>query len=122
MSTGESGLRIEDYLSHMLEAAHLAREYVQGMNKADFLQDRRTQQAVVLNLITIGEAAGRIVNECKEFATSHPEIPWSQMRGMRNRMAHGYFDIDLNIVWDTVQSSLTDLEALLRNASGDTQP
>ncbi len=64
MSTDESGLRVGDYLTHMLEAARLAREYVQGMNKADFLQDRRTQQAVVLNLITIGEAAGRIVSEC----------------------------------------------------------
>lgn len=79
------------------------------------------RQAVVLNLLTIGEAAGRIVNECKEFATAHPEIPWAQMRGMRNRMAHGYFDVDLNIVWDTVQSSLPDLERLLENATTPTK-
>jgi uncharacterized protein with HEPN domain len=117
MSADDAGLRVSDYLSHMLEAARLAREYVRDLNKADFLQDRRTQQAVVLNLLTIGEAAGRIVNECKEFATAHPEIPWAQMRGMRNRMAHGYFDVDLNIVWDTLQSSLPDLESLLQNAT-----
>lgn len=123
MSTDDSGLRVGDYLDHMLEAARLAREYVHGMDKADFLQDRRTQQAVVLNLITIGEAAGRIVSECKAFATAHPEIPWAQMLGMRNRMAHGYFDIDLNIVWDTVQLSLPNLEDLLRTASTQaTQP
>ena len=66
------------------------------VSKDEFLTDRRTQQAVVLNLMTIGEAAARIVNECKDFAAAHPEIPWAQMRGMRNRMAHGYFDIDLN--------------------------
>jgi uncharacterized protein with HEPN domain len=66
MSTDESGLRVGDYLAHMLEAAQLAGEYVAGLDKVNFLQDRRTQQAVVLNLITIGEAAGRIVSECKE--------------------------------------------------------
>ena len=98
MSTADPSLKLGDYLSHMLEAAQLAREYVRGLGRDDFLRDRRTQQAVVLNLITIGEAAGRIVSECNEFASSHPEIPWAQMRGMRNRMAHGYFDIDLNIV------------------------
>jgi uncharacterized protein with HEPN domain len=94
----------------MLEAVRLAREYVVGISKDDFLQDRRTQQAIVLNLITIGEAASRIVSEHKDFAAAHPEIPWAQMRGMRNRMAHGYFDIDLSIVWHTVQSSLPELE------------
>jgi uncharacterized protein with HEPN domain len=116
MSGNEAESRLGDYLAHMLEAARLAREYVQGINKDDFLKDRRTQQALVLNLITIGEAAARIVSECKEFAASHEEIPWAQMRGMRNRMAHGYFDIDLSIVWDTVQSSLPELEAQLRKA------
>ena len=64
--------------------------------------------------MTIGEAAARTVNECKEFAAAHPEIPWAQMRGMRNRMVHGYFDVDLNIVWDTVHSSLPQLESQLR--------
>jgi uncharacterized protein with HEPN domain len=114
MTSDESGLRLVDYLSHMLEAVRLAREYVAGISKDDFLQDRRTQQAVVLNLITIGEAASRIVTEHKAFATAHPGIPWAQMRGMRNRMAHGYFDIDLSIVWDTVQSSLPDLDCQLQ--------
>lgn len=114
MSRDETAPRIADYLSHILEAARLADAYVEGMIKAEFLADRRTQQAVILNLITIGEAAARLVNEYAEFAASHPEIPWAQMRGMRNRMAHGYFEIDLNTVWDTVQTSLPDLEEKLR--------
>ena len=53
------------------------------MSQAEFLKDRRTQQAVVLNLITIGEAAARIANEHKEFAAAHSEMHWSKMRGMR---------------------------------------
>jgi uncharacterized protein with HEPN domain len=62
----------------MLEAARLAREYVEGVVKADFLNDRRTHQAVVLNLITIGEAASRIVSDHSDFAAAHSEIPWAQ--------------------------------------------
>jgi uncharacterized protein with HEPN domain len=57
MTSGD--LRLQDYVDHMLDATRLAREYVASMSKADFLVDRRTQQAVVLNLITIGEIATR---------------------------------------------------------------
>jgi len=67
MTSDESRLRLADYLSHMLEAVRLARAYVAGASKDDFIKDRRTQQAVVLNLITIGEAASRIVTEHKGF-------------------------------------------------------
>jgi uncharacterized protein with HEPN domain len=86
-------LKLQDYLQHMLEATRLARSYVAGMDKSTFLSDRRTQQAVVLNLITLGEIATRLMSEHPEFASENPGIPWHQMRGMRNRMAHGYFDI-----------------------------
>jgi uncharacterized protein with HEPN domain len=106
MSDDEAQALLDNHLSNMLEAAQLARQYVEGVSKNEFLTDRRTQQAVVLNLMTNGEAAARAVNECKEFAVAHPQIPWAQMRGMYNRMVHGYLDVDLNVVWDTVQSSL----------------
>jgi uncharacterized protein with HEPN domain len=114
MNRDEAGSRIPDYLAHMLEATRLASTYVEGMAKVEFLADRRTQQAVILNLITIGEAAARVVTEYPDFAAVHPEVPWAQMRGMRNRMAHGYFDINLDTVWETVQTSLPDLEEKLR--------
>jgi uncharacterized protein with HEPN domain len=52
-----------------------------------------------------------IANDHKEFAAAHPEIAWAQMRGMRKRMAHRYFDIDLNIAWQTVHASLPALES-----------
>ena len=103
-------LRYRDYLGHMLDAIRLARSYVEDLAKEDFLEDRKTQQAVILNIVIIGEAATQLVDENPDFADQHPEIPWKQMRGMRNRMAHGYFEIDLDIVWDTVQRSLPDLE------------
>ena len=84
---------IHDYVEHMIEAARLAQSYTIGLSKADFVVDPRTQQTVVLNLITIQEIAARVMSEHAEFAGKYPNVPWRQMRGMRNRMAHGYFDI-----------------------------
>jgi uncharacterized protein with HEPN domain len=101
--------RLEDYLGHMRQAATDACTYVEGLQKDDFLDDKRTQQAVTMSVIICGEAATKIMESYTEFANSHPEIPWRSMRGMRNRIAHGYFDINLDIVWDTVQTALPQL-------------
>lgn len=101
--------RLLDYLDHIVEAARLCASYVDAMNKESFLADKRTQQAVILNLIVIGEAATRLLNEYPEFTLQHATIPWKSMKGMRNRIAHGYFDVDLNVVWDTALQSLPQL-------------
>jgi len=102
--------RLDDYLGHIEEAALLACSYVNGMDKATFLQDKRTQQAVIYNIMIIGEAATQIINEYPQFTESHPEIPWREMRGIRNRMAHGYFALNMEIIWDTVTTSLEPLQ------------
>lgn len=101
--------RLADYLDHMRQAASDARGFVEGMSKADFHADKRTQQAVILSLIVIGEAATQVMEKHAEFASQHGQVPWRSMRGMRNRIAHGYFDINLDVVWETVQSALPDL-------------
>ena len=101
--------RLAGYLDHMQQAAADACAFVQGMTQGEFLGDKRTQQAVVLNLLLIGEAAARIVESVPTFVAAHPEIPWASMRGMRNRIAHGYFELDLKVVWDTVCSALPPL-------------
>lgn len=77
-----------------------------GLGKVDFQEDKRTQQAVIMSLIIIGEAATKVMDGFAEFAQAHVEVPW---RGMRNRIAHGYFDINLDVVWDTVQTALPEL-------------
>lgn len=106
-------LRCADYVEHMLDAVQLARSYTEALTKADFLKDKKTQQAVILNLLVIGEAATKIAGAYPEIVAQHPEVRWRDMRGMRNRMAHGYFDTNLEIVWDTVQLSLPELERQL---------
>jgi uncharacterized protein with HEPN domain len=95
----------------MVEASSLACGYVEDMDIEAFRDDKKTQQAVILNLMVIGEAATQIANEYPEFVAEHPEVLWKQFRGMRNRMAHGYFEINLDIVWDTVRVSIPAMRA-----------
>ena len=66
-------------------------------------QNEQTQDAVVRNIEIIGEAASRIQSIAPEFVVSHPELPWIEMRGMRNKMIHEYFDVDWAVVWSTVK-------------------
>ena len=101
--------RLADYLDHMWQAATDACSFVEGLSKEDFLADKRTQQAVIMSLIVIGEAATKVMDAYAEFANQHSQVPWRSMRGMRNRIAHGYFDINLDVVWDTVQTALPEL-------------
>ena len=98
--------RLPDYLNHIQQAATDARSFVDGLAKDDFMADKRTQQAVIMSLIIIGEAATKVMDGYAEFAQAHPEVPWRSMRNMRNRMAHGYFEINLDVVWETVQEWL----------------
>ncbi len=101
--------RLLDYLDHMQQAAANACSFVEGLGQDDFLNDKRTQQAVIMSLIIIGEAATKVMDSYAEFTQAHAEVPWRSMRGMRNRIAHGYFDINLEVVWETVQAALPEL-------------
>jgi uncharacterized protein with HEPN domain len=113
MNAKQRQLRHVDYLEHMLGAIDLAFSHVKGMPKDDFFADKKTQRVVILNSFVIGEAATQIAAECAEFVAAHPNVPWKQMRGMRNWMAHGYFEINLDVVWDAVQQSLPAQQQLL---------
>ncbi|WP_189412115.1 HepT-like ribonuclease domain-containing protein [Neogemmobacter tilapiae] len=98
----------------MILAATDAVTFTEGMDETDFERDLRTQRAVIMSLMIVGEAAARIVAEYPVFAANHAEIPWRGMRGMRNRIAHGYFDVDLRVVWQTIQIELPPLIKHLR--------
>lgn len=108
--------RLADYLEHMRQAATDACSFVDGLSKEEFFSDKRTQQAVIMSIIIIGEAATKVMDQYSDFANAHPEVPWRSMRGMRNRIAHGYFDINLDIVWDTVHLALPGLVKQLPSA------
>jgi len=107
--------RLPDYLEQMEQAASDALSFVEGMSKDEFLVDKRTQQAVTMNLVIIGEAVAKITGRYPSFIEQHPEILWRSMRGMRNTIAHDYFRIDLEAVWDTLEVGLPELLGQLRS-------
>ncbi len=98
--------RDKEYLLDILEAAKLALEYVRGKTREEFFNDLQCQDAVIRRLEVIGEAARRISEETQ---FSYPDLPWSDMIGMRNVMIHEYDDVDLVIVWETVHNDLPQL-------------
>jgi len=116
-----SDARLADYLEHMEHAAQDACTFVQGLDKGAFLQDRKTQQAVIMSLVIVGEAATKVMDNYTEFAHRHADVPWRSMRGMRNRVAHGYFDINLDVVWDTVETALPQLLKQLASVRRDAE-
>ncbi|NOZ51401.1 MAG: DUF86 domain-containing protein [Chloroflexi bacterium] len=97
-------------LLHMLDAAREALMFVDGRTKNDLNTDRMLVLSLVKELEIIGEAAKPISEITKrELAV----IPWADIIGMRNRLVHAYFDIDLDILWQTTQIDLPSLELLL---------
>ena len=104
-------------LYHIWAAATEAVGYAQGRHRRDLDSDRPIQHSMVRLLEIVGEAASCI---SLPFREAHPEIPWSLMVGMRNRMIHAYFNVNLQIVWDTVTESLppliTCIEPILADA------
>jgi uncharacterized protein with HEPN domain len=103
--------RVEDYLAHVAQAIERARRYVAPLPDLHaFEQNPLVQDAVVRNIEIIGEAANRINRAAPEFVAQHPELPWDDMRGMRNIVIHAYFAVDLQIVWRTVQEDLPKLK------------
>jgi uncharacterized protein with HEPN domain len=102
--------RDDAYLLDILIAARKAIAFVQGVSREEFNTSELHQAAVVRPLEIIGEAAGRVSEETR---LSRPEIPWQQMIGMRNRLVHEYFRIDLDAVWDTIQNDLPGLITLI---------
>jgi uncharacterized protein with HEPN domain len=87
--------RVEDYLKHIAQAIERATLYVERLGSAEaFRLNQRDQDAVIRNIEIIGEAARQIQRHDPEFVTAHPELPWSDMRDMRNKVIHHYFEVD----------------------------
>ena len=103
--------RLVDYLGHIAEAIERIQRYCAGMDEASFLSSEVVQDAVIRNLEVIGEASRNIERRYPDFAAAHPELPLAVAYDMRNALSHGYFRVDLQIVWRTIQSELPRLHA-----------
>jgi len=99
--------RIED----ILRAVESIRAYTDDMDFESFARDRRTVDAVVRNLTVIGEASAHIP---AAVCRAHPELPWGDMRAMRNLVVHEYFGVSDRIIWNTIRDDLPPLVEPLR--------
>ena len=93
------------YLKNIVDKAREAVGFCVGMSEEEFLKDGKTQSAVILKLIVIGEEAKKVPEEI----TSKIDLPWRMIKGFRNMAIHEYFNIDLVIIWHSVNNDLPSL-------------
>ena len=107
---------LQDYLNDIIESITDIQEFVRGMTCEAFSKDRKTIKAVVRSMEIIGEAANKIP---LHITGNYPETPWPEIIGMRNRLIHEYFGVDLEIVWQTIEEDLVPLEKTIRKMLSD---
>lgn len=109
-------LRDEAYLRHMLDAIDRVAEAVSRTTLRDFEKDWVIQDAIIRELQIVGEAAGRIT---RELTTYRPEIPWAEITGLRHKLVHDYFVVDLRIVWQTATEDVPLVRPLIAKLLDD---
>ena len=115
----QHSLSPRDYLAHMLDAVGQIQTYARGKSPQDFLADRLIQDGVVRNIEILGEASRNLLDAIPDAATRFPGIPFGAIYGMRNQLAHGYFAIDLDLVWKVVERDIPALRVELEAAIED---
>lgn len=110
-----SVLRVPDYLLHILEAIRRINVYTEDMIELDFLKNLLVQDGVIRNIEIIGEAARNIEWNHPEFLELYPDVPLMIAYEMRNALAHGYYKVDLEIVWKTIENDLPVLQQQIQN-------
>jgi uncharacterized protein with HEPN domain len=98
------------YIEHILESIRKIEVFVTGLTKPEFDQNAMIQDAVIRNFEIIGEATKKI---SKRFTALHPNIPWQDMAGMRDKLIHDYLDVDLDVLWKTVEVDLPLLKEMI---------
>jgi hypothetical protein len=98
------------YLAQIVDAANLIRDFVAGMENAAFLKDRKTQSAVIMQFALVGELSKRISAPVKAAIT----VPWKEIAGFRDRAIHDYYQVDLQVLWDTIVLDLDPLAEAVR--------
>ena len=99
------------YLKHILNAISRIEEYTQGIKYEDFMDNHLIQDGVIRQIEIIGEATKRL---SKEIRGRHSEIPWKDMTGMRDKLIHDYFGVNIDAVWDTVERDIPTVKNKLK--------
>jgi uncharacterized protein with HEPN domain len=99
------------YLTDIDGAISAIQTYTNGITYEEFLGDRKTREAVILNFVVIGEAIKKIP---PEITDRYPNVPWREFAGMRDKMVHGYFTISETILWETIRHDMAPLAAAVK--------
>lgn len=102
-----------DFLQDILDSINNIEIFIEGYSLADFMNDRKTVSAVLWNLQVIGEAAKHIP---EDVGSLYAEIPWKDMTQMRDKVSHGYFGLNFEVVWDTATRDLPRVKPLIQKA------
>jgi uncharacterized protein with HEPN domain len=100
-----------DYLQDILDSIIETKEFIKGMEFEDFVEDKKTINAIVRSLEVIGEATKKIPDSLRE---KYPQIPWKRMAGMRDKLIHEYWGVDLEILWEVINNELPPIEPLIQ--------
>lgn len=101
------GNRDKIFLERILESSEIIENHLAGYEFTDFVNDKKTYDAVLMQLVNIGEMVSRLSSEFKE---KHHTLPFYEIVGMRNQIAHGYFEIKEEVVWNTSKKDVPDLK------------
>src|SRR6185437_1379851 len=112
----EQAARARDYLGHMLDAVRQIQTYSAGKSRMDFESDRLLQDALVRNIEILGEAARHTLIAMPDAGARFPGIPFTAIYAMRNQVSHGYFSVDLEIVWKVIEKDIPQLRVELQKA------
>lgn len=114
----DNALHLASYLEHILEAIQRIEQYTDNMIEATFLNNSLVQDGVVRNFEVIGEACRNISRYYPEFSKSYGDFPLGIAYEMRNALVHGYFKVDLEIVWNTLEKDLPELQRQVQEIYG----
>lgn len=110
---------LQDYLNDIQESIIDIRDFTRGMTADQFSVDRKTIKAVVRCLEVIGEASNKISQDIRR---KYPDVPWAEIIGMRNRLIHEYFGVDIDVLWQTIQEDLEPLYILIKKIFAELPP
>jgi len=109
-------LRAREYLGHMLDAVGQIQQYMDNKRVEDLLSDRLLQDGIVRNFEILGEASKNLLDAVPNASAKFPGIPFAAIYGMRNQLSHGYFAIDLDVVWKVIERDIPSLRKELEVA------